>query len=619
VDYADVSFRFESRQEGEIPVQISTPAGEAGATPAAVCRTTSVAPLPARPSGPRWRSESKRIRASQAAGASRHAERRSQAVGEELFRSSSQNRRSHSSRAPSSGSKGRGPNPKASRTRLRLVLHLDRQARTSLPRRPPLELLYWPRIPFSAQPANGDRAVPEPPRATRRSAFETALRILAVGAFPAGYRPRPHRRASKDRKSWAKLPGVEVEFLDSATAATAGESSASGFPPSFTSWGTAPSRACEAALPSSGRTAAEPRSRPGLSRSAARLHHLALGVEPCNTARSARRGGLDPFAWLPRASPSPCPLAIVPCIPYLGRGGDRLQPAFYAHLAGASGRSGDCRRRQAIRAAMPVLSGHPALFLRGEDNSSRFPWALRHPPRSSPATSSTRHLHRRQDCRLRRPRLVFDAVDQFTHDATPRLLPSARRSRHRQDDFPRRDGKAESHPHHFNLRAGASSGGRFPRQPLAQLITRYGLDYGALPAARPRTGASSPASSTSLRQAAARREGRPRHRRSHETDSAGLIPAPTSSTCRLSAARDLCRRHHRRGRLLCASTASSGSSTSSRTPAPTSRRTRAGRSALAREGIRTYRIAQGLDEAAFVDEMVEQEPRQLHVPAPCAA
>jgi len=184
------------------------PAGEAGATPAAVCRhRLRSAPLPSWPSGqvaPPSRSDS----GSQAPEPT--TRRRDPRGRRELFRSSQEPRPLfQGSLQRLEGAEGAEPEARSNAPAPRPPPHPAGPDFAFSP--PPLELLYWPENrQFLGLAGERRCAVPEL-RERHRRAIETALRILAVGAFPAGY-PFLDLTAERQKieKSW-RTPGVEVE------------------------------------------------------------------------------------------------------------------------------------------------------------------------------------------------------------------------------------------------------------------------------------------------------------------------------------------------------------------------------------------------------------------------
>jgi hypothetical protein len=628
VDYADVSFRFESRQEGELLVQLSTPAGEGRGRLRPPFAGTDFGALLSQlgraihGGAPEVEADSRQVRPPEPHDTPGGYP---QTVGEELFRSlftepalalfrGSLQRLAGAEEAQPEGKVERG---------LRLVLHLD-------PASPdfaylaalPWELLYWPenRQFLGLSRRTAIVRYLDLPRATPPQRIETALRILVVGASPAGL-PALDLTAERQRieESWAKLPGVEVEFLDSATAG--GLRAKLGERPfhvlHFMGHG-AFSEHGEGGLAlvgeNGGRNLVPGQALADLLRDSITLRLVVLNA--CNTARSARRGGLDPFAGVAAALALAGPPAIVAMqFPISDAAAIAFSRAFYAHLAaGDPVEAATVEGRQAIR-AIDALSWEwvtPALFLRGRGQLFEIPGGpLRHT-----TAELARHLLDQGTYIADKTsgfvgrRWVFDAVDQFTRE-NPRgyfLLrgdPGIGKT-----TFLAEMVKREGHPHHFNLRAGGiQRADVFLGNLCAQLIMRYGLDYGALPPAATQDGRFL----AGLLDKVAGKLGSEKNAilvvdALDETDSAGLIPgANVLYLPPLLPQGVYVVATTRRGplalRIDCEQRVLDLEQDSGANLADVRELVEA---ALVREGIRTYRIAQGLDEAAFVDEMVDK-------------
>ncbi|HZF08840.1 MAG TPA: CHAT domain-containing protein [Thermoanaerobaculia bacterium] len=628
MDYADVSFRFESRQEGEIPVQISTPAGEGRGRLRPPFAGTDFGALLSQlgravhGGASEVEADSRQVRPPEPHDT---PSADPQAVGEELFRSLFTEPALalfQGSLQRLEGAEGAEPEGKVERG-LRLVLHLD-------PAGPdfaflaglPWELLYWPenRQFLGLSRRTAIVRYLNLPRATPPQRIETALRILAVGAFPAGL-PVLDLTAERQKieKSWAKLPGVEVEFLDSATAGDLrvklGERLFHVL--HFMGHGAFSERG-EGGLAfvgeNGGLNLVPGQALADLLRDSTTLRLVVLNA--CNTARSARRGGLDPFAGVAAALALAGPLAIVAMqFPISDAAAIAFSRAFYAHLAaGDPVEAATVEGRQAIRAA-DARSWEwvtPALFLRGGGQLFEIPGGpLRHP-----TAELARHLLDQGTYIADKTAgfvgrgWVFDAVDQFTHDATRGYFLLRGDPGIGKTTFLAEMVKRESHPHHFNLRAGGiQRADVFLGNLCAQLITRYGLDYGALPAAATQDG-------RFLAGLLDKVSGKLPHGEKavlvidalDETDSAGLIPGANVLYLPPLLPQGIyvvatTRRGPLTLRIDCEQRVLDLEQDSGANLADVRELVEA---ALAREGIRTYRIAQGLDEAAFVDEMVDK-------------
>jgi hypothetical protein len=378
---------------------------------------------------------------------------------------------------------------------LRLALHFDSEhpdlaVLASLP----WELLYWQeRREYLCLgkkcPLVRYLDVPRPARPLRIA--ERPLRILEVGASPDGLPPLDlPRERERIEESWAKLPEVEVEFLEHAspTALRAKLCEKPFHVLHFMGHGGFGAGTGVGTLVFEGddhRPAPLP--GPVLAELLRDFTSLQLAVlNACDTARSSREGGLDPFSGVAAALVmAGLPAVTAMQFPISDGAAIAFSTALYQRLAaGEPVDAAVVEGRMAIhlRDVGSLEWATPVLFLRSAARAAADPPKPPTPPDLERHRVDFSSFLAEKTAGFVGRRWVFDAVDRFTGEKPRGYFvlrgdPGVGKSAFLAE-MVRRGG----YPHHFNIRAaGIQRPETFLGNLSAQLVARYGLGYTALP------------------------------------------------------------------------------------------------------------------------------------------